>query len=380
MSERQLKGLKEHAQATILREIRVTPEMRARLEQHIRREERGRGDRRRPILSAALVACAFVLVVGPLAWQRYAPPPAAEAPAGAEIPSFPERGGGAGYGNVIPLGTNSWPLKVTVTDKSANLSVTDAAGNITVTNQSGAAVPPATSIAGVEAKPGQKIVLNGEYTLEVSDASQALQTLQALAVGSGGYVVEAALNQGQDGSWAGRVVLRIPSEGFGEAAARVAEIGAVKHRRQWTQDVTDQYADLEHRLVVLKEHEQKLQELALQAASFDEWLRLVKEINEVRLQLENLQGSLQQLANKVEYSTFDIALIQPAPGTLAVQQGDGLWQQMTAAFGGSLSYLSSLGRSFLISLAGALPVLVPVAALGGWLLLRLRRRRLREQP
>lgn len=117
----------------------------------------------------------------------------------------------------------------------------------------------------------------------------------------------------------------------------------------------------------------------MQAANFDEWLRLAKEINEVRLQVENLQGSLQQLANKVEYSTLNIALVQPAPGTLAVQQGDGLWQQMVGAFGDSLRYLGSLGRSLLIALAGALPVLVPVAALGGWLLVRIRRRRMWEQ-
>jgi hypothetical protein len=153
-------------------------------------------------------------------------------------------------------------------------------------------------------------------------------------------------------------------------------VGAVKQERQWTQDVTDQYADLEHRLAVLQEHEQKLQELALKAADFDEWLRLAKEINEVRLQVENLQGSLKQLANKVEYSTINVALVQPAPGTVAVQQGEGLWQQMIAAFSGSLAHLTSLGRSLLIGLAGALPVLVPLGALIAWGVLRLRRRRM----
>jgi hypothetical protein len=354
----------------MLQEIRVTPEMRARLAERIRREA-AQGSAARPwwaMLSAAVVAAAFLLVVGSAALRSAAPPAASPA----EVPPVAERQRPADAGDTIPL-TGVNPATVTL-----KAQVRDDAGNAltySVRDAGGAPVAPAPSgIPGVEARPGQQIVLNADYTLAVSDAQGAMQSLQEMAIASGGYVVEATLNQGEDGSWGGRLLLRIPSERFSEAIARVAGAGTVKHQRLWSQDVTDQHTDLESRLNVLQAHEQKLQELALKAANFEEWLRLAQEINAVRTQVEKLQGSLKQLANQVAYATLNIGLVQPPPGAVAVPKGEGLGPQMRAAFTGTLANLGSLGRSFLIGLAGAAPVALPAMAVAVWFWLRLRRR------
>lgn len=379
MTERALRGLKERARETILQEVKVTPEMRARLERRIRREAAPGAPTRswRTGISAAVVAAAFLLVVGSAGLEQMAPPPTAPAEEQAEgdaaVPPLVERERPVRGGDTIPL-TGPDPVKVS----SFALQVKDQAGSLIDEFGNTILGPGPSGIPGVEARPGQKIVLNADYTLEVADAARTMQSLQEMAASSGGYVVEASLNQGENGSRAGRLLLRIPAAQFSGATAQLAGAGTVKHQRHWAQDVTDQHTDLQSRLTVLQEHEQKLQALALKAANFDEWLRLAREINEVRTQLEKLQGSLKQLENQVEYSTLNIGLIQPAPGTVAVEKGEGLWPQMMAAFGGSLAALGSLGRSLLIGLAGALPVLLPVGAVVTWLLLRRRRRQMAE--
>lgn len=337
--------------------------------QRIRREGAVGGPSRnwRMGISAAVVAVAFLLVVGQV--DLTPPPPATPQPPPEIPPVTQPQTRPAGGGDTIPLPgqeVSRLTVKATLLDQSGNAVVFDADGYDVA--------PAPSGIPGVEARPGQKIVLNAEYTLEVADAHRAMEALQAMALNSGGYAVEATLNQDQSGAWAGRLLLRIPSAQFAGAASQVVGTGKVKHQRQWAQDVTDQYQDLESRLKVLQEHEQKLQELALKAANFDEWLRLAREINEVRIQLENLQGSLKQLANKVEYSTLNIGLIQPAPGAVAVEKGEGLGREMWASFTGSMTYLGSLGRSFLIGVAAVLPVVVPLALVTLWFLFRQRRR------
>lgn len=384
MSKPEIKGLKSFVQETVLRDLKVTPEMRARLERRIRREEAGR--RTRPAwwvpAGATVVAAALLLVVGGSMWEQRPPAPAEYEPLSVQAPPPVQTPVRARPGQLFDL--DSGAVKVTVTDQAGRdefgkavftRAVIDADGNAIMVSPYSAA-PPSPGIPGVEARPGQKIVLNADYSLEVKAAHETMAALQAMTTASGGYVVEATLNQGEDDSWAGRLVLRIPADQFSGATARMAGFGKVKHQRQWTQDVTDQYVDLQSRLKVLKEHEQKLQELALKAANFDDWLRLARQINETRTQVENLQGSLNQLANRVEYSTLNIALVQPAPGRESVAKSDGLGRQMSAAFAGSIRSLGDLGGAFLVRLAGATPLLVPVGIAGGLLLLWLRRRRL----
>ncbi|MFZ5817930.1 MAG: DUF4349 domain-containing protein [Bacillota bacterium] len=380
MSERRVTGLKEVARATVLQELRVTPEMRARLERRIRRLEPAAKRRSGWWLPAGATAVAAVLLLA-VGLGRWGAPEQGQPLEGAPAqipPPAPSAGAAkaAADADLIPL-SDAYGNKVVITGSNVfTAQVQDQSGKV-IEGQLSAknAPPPPSGLPGVEARPGQRIVLNADYSLEVADAHGVMASLQAMTAAAGGYVVESTLNRGEDGSWAGRLVLRIPAERFSATTARMGEYGKVTHQRQWSQDVTDQYTDLESRLVVLQEHEQKLQELALQAANFDDWLRLAKQLNETRTQVERLQGQLKQLANRVEYSTLNIGLFQPAPGQESIGKEDGLGRQMSAAFAGSIRRMSEAGREALVALAGVLPLLVPVAILLVGLLLWLRRRR-----
>lgn len=229
---------------------------------------------------------------------------------------------------------------------------------------------PGTGTVGADPAAGRKIILNADISLRVRDARAALSEIQDLANFNRGYVADANLTGSDEGGWNGRIVLRIPSAHYGNVLEKLRGLGEVRQERQWSNDVTEQYIDLEARIKILTEHEQRLRELALKASTFDEWLKLTQQVNETRIQLENLTGRLRLLSNQVEFSTLNISLVQPPPGKGEREgQSAPLAERMVRAFTESARALLQLGEGLLVFLAGFLPVgAVMAGALAGILL------------
>lgn len=382
-----LKGLKPYAEQTLFRDWGVSPLMREQLDRRIRREAKARPQSEASTRTRAwrgfmtVAAAAAVLMIGQAALgpMQRPPQPAAQAvkPSSAQLPPplVPQT---APRPDALKLAVPQVTQVTSITANSYVLTakVADAQGvAVTTYDQAGS-----TLAAGVEAAPGRKIILNAELNLGATDAAKAMGDLQNMTAASGGYVVEATLTQGEDGSKAGRLVLRVPAGQYTGALERVRQAGEVKLERQYTQDVTDQFTDTETRAKILKEHEQKLEQLSLQAATFDNWLQLAKQINETRAQIESLEGSLKKLTNQVDYATLTITLTQPAPGQApAVKSDPGLWQQLGKAFGSSVGLLGQGGRQFLLAAAASLPFLVPLALLATLVAIIIRRRRSRSE-
>lgn len=372
--EKGLKGLKAYAESSLFSDLKVTPAMKERLRERIRRGEGSRpATVRGPWLTrsvAAVAAVGVLVMVGRVASQpgqeqtRGSAPVAqlaAEQQAAAPQAAAPP----AGPAQVTQTARDAAPAARGSTNYDA-ITITDASGNATV--------------QATEAEPGHKIVRNADYTLEVKEARTALEQLQNLAVSSGGYAVEATLYRGQDGSANGHLVLRVPAGKYGGAIQQVRQVGEVRQEKQWSQDVTERYLDLTARIKIQQQHEQKLTELAQKAATFDDWLKLTKELNDTRATIEQMQGQIKLLSNQVDYSTITITLVQPAGGFTPVPEGSGMWGAMAKAFNRSVVMLGGLGRSFLVGTAASLPFLLPAAVVGAAAVVVVRRRRQRREP
>lgn len=204
----------------------------------------------------------------------------------------------------------------------------------------------------------RKIVLNADISLKVKDARATQAAIRDLVNFNRGYMADANLTGSDEGGWNGRIVVRIPAANYGNMMEKTTELGEVRQERQWSQDVTDQYIDLEARVRILTEHEQRLRELALKAGTFDEWLKLTQQVNDTRIQIETLTGRLRLLSNQVEFSTINISIFQPPGGK--EKTGDPkpgtLGERMTQAFKASMGALGAGGEWLLVFLAGFLPV------------------------
>ncbi len=367
-----MQGLKNIKNLPALEEVKVTPELKVRLQRRIEHAEKHglAPERQVPYRSwlrpaGYTAAAAAVLTLALYAGgQKAVPEQAAPQWTPVSLPPTYQQGS-----------SSNAPVKVTVSsalvadayvrgrleDQIGN-PLTNGTANITLyaTDANGVQVP------GAEAEPGRKIITNGEFGIRVTDARAAVDRLQREAVAAGGYVAEATLNKEANGSWIGRVVLRVPASQAAATVQSLGQIGAVERERQWTQDVTDQYMDLEHRITILKEHEERLRELADKAATFDDWNKLATQINSTRVEIENLTGRLKLLANQVDFAILNIQVVQPAPGEAPVSKAaTSFGGQIGEAFSNSVARLGALGRQAVVGVAALAPftlALVPVGA------------------
>ncbi|HWI62468.1 MAG TPA: DUF4349 domain-containing protein [Symbiobacteriaceae bacterium] len=387
---RALTDLRPVAEQTLFADLRVTPELKAKLRRRIETASAPAAPKAAPARSpwlrwgavSGLAAAAMLTfaLFGQLQMPKQVEEEGKPAVAAQTSPpmmdtykykgeptvtaAVPGSTGAPKVDTIIVTAADRAAPTVNFTSTTATSTAYGNAVTTTVTDGNGSAV----QVSGVEAQPGRKIVLNAEYDLQVTEAVTAMQRLQSLAATTAGYVVDAQLVKGGDGSWAGRLTLRLPSGQYNGAIQEIRRIGEVRQERQWSQDVTERYYDLEARIRIQEEYERKLQELAGKAATFDDWMKLTRQINDTRALIEQMEGSLKLLANQVEYSTINITFTQPAPGKepppKPPEPAKGLGPSMARAFQASVQWFADLGQAILVGAAAIAPFLVAFLVLG----------------
>jgi len=149
----------------------------------------------------------------------------------------------------------------------------------------------------------RRIVYSANYDVVVVDVAAALDKTQALATQAGGYM-QRLTNRG--------IVVRVPAERFGEVSAALAKLGTVTNKDVQAEDVTERYVDLQMRLRGAKGLHEKLLGLLARAATVKEALAVETELARVRTQVEQLEGKLNRLKNRVAYATISVIFTQVA--------------------------------------------------------------------
>jgi hypothetical protein len=108
-----------------------------------------------------------------------------------------------------------------------------------------------------------------------------------------------------------RMTIRVPSENF-EILIEKVNGHAVKIDNSTTssEDVTEQYIDVEARLKAKKELESRYTELLQQARNLEEILGLERELATVRGDIESLQGRINYLKNRISLSSLHVTFYQ----------------------------------------------------------------------
>ena len=104
------------------------------------------------------------------------------------------------------------------------------------------------------------IIWNADISMTVEDAQDTLDEIQAVARSLGGYTVNTESWKSNDQLHA-RLTIRVPAERFEETMAQLRDMAVeVNHESANSDDVTDQYVDLESRLRHLEAKEAQLLE------------------------------------------------------------------------------------------------------------------------
>ena len=161
----------------------------------------------------------------------------------------------------------------------------------------------------------RSVILTANISLKASDPWATADKAQAVAVGLGGDVI--SVNQsGGKGSHVAALTLRVPSDRFSEALRQLRALdGEVVSSTVDGKDVTDQFVDLKARLVAKQAEEQRYSALLTRAATIDEILKIDAALSSVRTQIEQLQGQVNSIASRTQFSTITMTI---APDVAAI--------------------------------------------------------------
>jgi hypothetical protein len=213
----------------------------------------------------------------------------------------------------------------------------------------------------------RKTITSVDMSLEVEDVPGAIEQIAATARASGGYVSGSSVyvHTYDQNTWRdGYITVRIPEAGHPEFLDEVSQLGEVTSRSVSSQDVTEEYIDVNARLENLKRQEQRLHEVLNMSRTVEEVLSVEKEIERVRGEIDSLTGRLNYLNDRVEYSTISIRLTESDRVIYSWGLGDALSESVR----GFISMVNAL----IILVGYMLPIVILLTLLGG-LFVALRR-------
>lgn len=230
----------------------------------------------------------------------------------------------------------------------------------------------------------RKIIYTVSLDLIVKDTEAAFREVQRLAEEMGGFVAQSNMWRQEDHP-RGSLTVRVPAERLEEALEEFRALAVdVESQRVDSQDVTEEYVDLEARLENEERTERELQELLesrSERGKTADILEVYRELSRVRSQIEQIQGRMTYLENLSALATVEISLTPDALVQPVVVAG---WRpQGTArdAIRILLRSLQSLADAAIFFFLLILPILVVIALplVVLFLLLRFIWRRLRRR-
>lgn len=189
-----------------------------------------------------------------------------------------------------------------------------------------APAPIATTAAGAAAgaaKPVsrsalRRVISKASLELEVSSTGDALREATRVAEREGGFVASTSRQASADES--GRSVgavtltLRVPADQFTAALTSLRRLGAGDGSEQiTTEDVGEEFIDLDARIHNQKLLEAQFLEILKQASKVEDALNVQREIANVRTEVERMEGRRRFLERETAMSTITLVLTTAQP-------------------------------------------------------------------
>ena len=205
------------------------------------------------------------------------------------------------------------------------------------------------------------VIRTAQLTVEVQDIESALSKARDIASSAGGFVSasnthsERADNQDRT---VADLTLQVRSDSADSAISQLRALGKVTAENTGSQDVTDEYVDLDSNLRNLQATESAILKLMDKATQIQDVLSLQRELTNVRGQIERIQGRKTYLERRTDMATITLSLRLP-PVTPS-QPLTGAWDPFAAAQRG--------WQASLTVLRGVAEVVIVVFAFSWWLL------------
>lgn len=233
----------------------------------------------------------------------------------------------------------------------------------------------------------RKIIRNASLIIESDDPEAAYQEVTRIAEAAGGFVAEASVVTPTDAQAGTRVFMtvRLPATEMTATLEAIEKVGEVLDRTLGSQDVTEQYTDIEaqaRNLGVLETELLALLRDVRQSTEAEpaELLTVFNQISDVRGQIEALQGQQRLLDDLIGLATVTVTIQQP-PSEQPIVDEDG-WNVGAVAqraLRTTVSALQAVGSGLVWLLLTGVPLIL-LGLVPAWLIWKVIVRRRTDGP
>jgi virulence-associated protein VapD len=154
----------------------------------------------------------------------------------------------------------------------------------------------------------RKIVKTGSITMVVDSISDTMPKITALANSLNGYVVSSNMYEGEIGL-NGRMSIRVPASSYEDALKQLRGMAVkIPNENTNSQDVTEEYTDLQARLKNLEATEQQYLVLMEKAETVEDILKVQSALSSTREQIESIKARILYLERTSDMSLIEIIL------------------------------------------------------------------------
>jgi Domain of unknown function (DUF4349) len=213
---------------------------------------------------------------------------------------------------------------------------------------------------------GNRIVRTANVDLEVGEgrlnatinqATDVVRQAKGIYVGS-----STSVPSGEPAS--GQVTFRVPVDAFEPVLRELKGLGTYRGEKSSTEDVTNQYIDLNGQLAAWRAQERVYLRLLDRARSVTDVIAVQNQLQQVQSNIERLQGQLNYLEDQSSFSTIVLQVSEPGAAGPAGEPAGRLARAWATAVNG----LGVMAAAVLVAVVWVTPLLV----VAGLVLLGLR--------
>lgn len=221
----------------------------------------------------------------------------------------------------------------------------------------------------------RKIIYNASLDVVVKDLDTAITEVEKLVQQYRGYIARSEITGNQGSRRSATWMLKIPSEQFRLAITSFIDLGIPEKNTSDSQDVTEEFLDLEARVKTLKAEEEALNTMLREATNLESILKIRQQITELRGQIEKAEGRLKFLTVMTSLSTITLTLREDAAYVPpSVPQEPTFTVRVEETFTNSMTVLQRLGEGVglaIVAITPWLPLILILGLLLRWLVRRI---------
>lgn len=186
--------------------------------------------------------------------------------------------------------------------------------------------PPASQQANSSIE--KKIIKTAYLNIEVLNFQSTRKLIDSTIKKYDAYIMSENL-QNTEYQITSNINIKVPAERFEKLLADIAKLAKkVEYQNIESQDVTEEYIDVESRLNNSKKVEQTYLRLLRRTTSIEDILKIEQKLGEIRSEIESTQGRLKYLSHQVSFSTINLSVYQKLEYKYVPEKSEGFFQRL----------------------------------------------------